>query len=218
MTKEKNNSTLIGILAIITFLSLIAFVTYASYSVEQNMQNKKDNKLENHNNAITTINEAYSRGNPNAKLTIIEYSDIQCPYCARYHSALKKIIENYPEDIYWVYKHFPLQSHPYAKLASIASECAGEQNLFWEYLDELYINQRKLNPSLITQLADDLNLNTQQFEDCLKSDKYNQKIISNFQEGSSKGITGTPSSLINGQLVKGAQTYEYLEKMIKNTN
>jgi len=85
-------------------------------------------------------------GDADAPIEIVEFSDFQCPYCARAHPTLKRIIEDYGDQVVWVYKHYPLdQLHPYARGASESAECAGEQDMFWEYTDALYENQ-----SLIT--------------------------------------------------------------------
>ena len=86
------------------------------------------------------------RGNKNAQITIVEYSDFQCPYCLRFHETMKQIITNYSDDVRWVYRHFPLDSiHPVARKASEASECANDQGKFWEYTDEVFVNQSGLS-------------------------------------------------------------------------
>jgi len=157
----------------------------------------------------------YIRGNPEAKVTIFEYSDYECPFCARFHPTLKQILTDYPEDVNWVYRHFPLDSiHPQARPAAIAAECAGEQGKFWEFSDALFENQANLSSDLYGQLAGDLGLNTAQFNECVSSGKYADKVESDFQEGISVGVTGTPGSFINGVIIPGALPYESVKAEI----
>ena len=157
------------------------------------------------------------RGNPNADITIIEFSDYQCPFCQRFHNTMKQVMDTYGDDIRWVYKHFPLDSiHPYARQAAQAAECASDQGKFWEYTDELYENQSTIKPSYLTQLAKELNLNTDDFNSCLSSNKYASKVTSDFNLGRQAGITGTPGGFINGEQIRGALPYDQLKTKIEN--
>ncbi len=112
------------------------------------------------------------RGNKDAEITIVEYSDIECPFCSRYHDTMKQIIDLYGDDVRWVYRHFPLdQLHPNARPVAIASECAAEQGAFWEFVDLASTRQGNLNESGIQQVAEDIDLNISKF-------------LSNFYSGS----------------------------------
>lgn len=154
-------------------------------------------------------------GSKNAKVTMIEFSDFQCPFCSRAHATLQKLVADYNGQVAWVYRHFPLDSlHPFARKAAEASECASEQNKFWEYADVLYANQQSFSESYFGQAAGDLGLNTEKFNSCLTSGKYAGKVNDNFQEGVNAGITGTPGIYINGQLIKGALPYENFKQII----
>ncbi|MFH1839533.1 MAG: DsbA family protein [Nanoarchaeota archaeon] len=161
------------------------------------------------------IRNGHVKGNENAPITIVEYSDFQCPYCARFHSTMNQIMSEYPNDVKWVYKHFPLDSiHPIARKAAEASECAADQDSFWEYADELYSRQSILKESELTIIAEDIGLNIEEFDECLSSNKYSSKVSADRQDGSQNGITGTPGSFLNGRSLGGAMPYEELKKII----
>lgn len=165
---------------------------------------------------IQLSDEDHIRGNKDGKFSIIEFSDIQCPYCTSLHTILKQVVEVYPNDVRWVYKHFPLNMHKYAKKAAEASECAGEQDKFWEYLDNLFENQRSITNEYLSLAAKNIGLNVSEFESCLTSGKYADKVNNDFLLGRKNGVTGTPTSLINGELVVGAQPFEYFKEKIEN--
>ncbi|MEI8361470.1 MAG: DsbA family protein [bacterium] len=156
------------------------------------------------------------RGNKNAKVTIIEYSDMQCPYCARFHETMRQIMLAYPNDVNWTFRHFPLESiHPYAKKAAEAAECAGDQDKFWEYTDKLYDNQGSISESYLGQVATELNLNIDKFNSCLATNKFAAKIDADAASGRSLGVQGTPGSFINGLSVPGNLPFSSLEPIIK---
>jgi len=157
------------------------------------------------------------RGNKNAQITIVEYSDFQCPYCLRFHETMKQIITNYSDDVRWVYRHFPLDSiHPVARKASEASECANDQGKFWEYTDEVFVNQSGLSLESLSTIAANINLNVSKFNSCLSSGKYSAKVNANYKEGIQIGVRGTPGNFINGQSVRGAVPYEQISAMIED--
>ncbi len=157
------------------------------------------------------------RGNFDAPITLVEFSDFECPFCARHYPTLQKIVNDYPEKVRLVYKHFPLSFHPNAQKASESSECASEQGQFWEYHDKLFENlQTGYSLDNFKNWAKDLGLDEQQFNACLDSGKYAQKVKADFQEGSAKGVNGTPATFINGQLVSGALPYETLQQIIES--
>lgn len=155
------------------------------------------------------------RGDLNAKVMMVEFSDFQCPFCQRVHPTLQQLVDDYDGEVAWAYKHFPLDSlHPFARKAAEASECAAEQGKFWDYADGLYNNQSLINEDYLPQLASQLSLNTSKFNDCLSSGKYAGKVNEHYQEGQSVGITGTPGIYVNDQLVKGAYPYENFKQII----
>jgi protein-disulfide isomerase len=165
---------------------------------------------------IKISKDDHIRGNKNAKITIVEYSDIQCPFCSRFHETMLQVMKNYPDKVRWVFRHFPLESiHPYARKAAEAAECAGEQGKFWEYTDKLYANQASLNTEYLSTAAEEVGLNTSKFDSCLSSGRMAARVSADLQQGQNLGVKGTPGSFINGKSVPGAVPYSTLEGMIK---
>lgn len=153
------------------------------------------------------------QGKDDATVTIVEYSDYQCPFCSRFHPTVKAVSEAYGDKVRWIYRHFPLSFHPEAKPAAEAAECAGEQGKFWEYSDKLFANQSTLGSELYTKLASELGLNTSKFESCLSSDKYLSHIDEDATGGAAAGVSGTPGTFIyatkggtTATVIKGAQS------------
>jgi len=169
------------------------------------------------------------KGNPDAHITIIEFSDFQCPFCAQFHSStLPQIQKNYVDTgkVKFVYRDFPITSiHPNAVPAAVAAECANEQGLFWQYHDKLFENQnsweRLVGENVVNEFkeyAADLGLITSQFNDCFDSAKYLEEVTQDLQDGMSYGVTGTPGFFIgNDQLgftqVSGAQPYSVFQRV-----
>ncbi|MBI4256545.1 DsbA family protein [Candidatus Uhrbacteria bacterium] len=159
---------------------------------------------------VPAVTEAdHIRGNVDAPITIIEYSDFQCPYCSRFHPTMLQVMEEYTDSVRWVYRHFPLSFHPEATPAALAAECASEQGKFWEYADALFENQSSLGSEYYATLAADLGLNTTQWQDCFNTEKYNDVIEAQAQSGGAAGVSGTPGSFVidqdgNAIPIKGA--------------
>jgi len=128
---------------------------------------------------------------------------------------MKQVLSEYGDDVRWVYKHFPLdQLHPVARKAAEASECAAEQDKFWEYADLLYENQSDITTAGLSDMAQQLGLDTAVFDSCLDSGKYAGKVEADYQEGIQAGVRGTPGNFINGQVLAGAQPFENIKSMI----
>lgn len=151
-----------------------------------------------------------------AKVVLVEYSDFECPFCARHHPTMKQAVADFGDDVAWVYRHFPLSFHPQAVPSALASECAAEQGKFWEYGDKLFENQAALNDTVYAQIAKDLKLNTTKFNDCYTSKKYLDKVNEDMATGRTAGVTGTPATFVNGMLVSGAVPYETLRDAISS--
>ena len=151
-------------------------------------------------------------------ITFIEFSDIQCPFCQRFHPTVQQAMAEYPGQIRWVYKHFPLDSiHPMARSAAEASECVAEQlgdEGFFEYLDRLFAKQTSLGPDLYVAEAVALGANEGQFTSCVERGKYQQKVNDDYQAGLAAGVRGTPTSFINGQSLSGALPHESVKQVI----
>ena len=159
-----------------------------------------------------------SIGDPNAPVTVIEFSDLQCPFCKKfYDSTLKDLKTNYIDTgkVYFVYKHFPLSFHPSAKIASEATECANEQDVWYEYHEKIYDSQNgDFGVNELKQWAIGIVSDTSAFNECLDSGKYSDKVDADFNEGQSVGVSGTPASFVNGIFVSGAQPYSNFKNLI----
>lgn len=150
-------------------------------------------------------NDDYIRGDKNAEITMIEYSDFQCPFCKRHNPTMDQILSEYEGKVRLVYRHFPLNSiHPNAQKAAEASECAGEQGKFWEMHDKMFENQSAIAVTNLKSYAGDLGLNQSQFDSCLDDGKYAGKVNKQAAEAQASGISGTPGTWVGDQLVKGA--------------
>ena len=156
-------------------------------------------------------------GNETAPVTIIEFSDFECPFCAKWYTETKsQIDEQYIEagQVKLVYMHYPLDFHPQAEPAALASECANEQGKFWEFHDLIFENPSTLGTATYKQWASDLSLDQQQFDDCYDSKKYLARVQSDLSKGQNAGIRGTPGFLVNGRLISGAQPFAVFQQAI----
>ena len=164
---------------------------------------------------LPLIEDSYSQGPENAKVTLIEVSDFQCPYCERHAPTMDQIMDVYAGKVRRVWINFPLTSiHPYAMKAAGAAECAGEQGKFWEMHDEIFANQSAITVDDLKGYAQDLGLKTSQFNSCLDGDKYSSKIQQQMTAAQAAGVSGTPGTFVNGQLVKGAYPFDTFKQLI----
>jgi len=167
------------------------------------------------------------RGNPNADVVIVEYSDTECPYCKNHHQTMKRIMDEYGADgrVAWVYRHFPIpQLHSKAPHEAEALECAAElggNDAFWKYTDRIYEitpSNNGLDEAQLPIIAEDVGLDKAAFETCLASNKYEDRINTDRDEAVAAGGLGTPHSiiLVGGEQipVEGAQPYEVLKGLI----
>lgn len=203
---------------IVTGLIIAGAIVYTQKPKSNGLE-KKATQEESKRQEFTITKEDHIKGNPKAPVTIVEFSDFQCPFCQRFHSTVEQALKDYPDKVRWVYKHFPLdQIHPQARPAAEASECAWEQkgnDGFWQFADAIYENQERLGKSLYQELAEKLGLNMEQFINCLSSRKYEDKVEADYQEGIKAGVRGTPGSFVNGELISGAVPYETLKEAIE---
>ena len=157
-------------------------------------------------------------GNKDAPVTIVEYSDFQCPYCQKADDkVVKPLKKKYGKSkIKVVFKHFPLSIHPEAKPASEASMCVHEQNQdkFWAYHDELFKNPRALGEEDLKNYAKKVGVDVAKFEECFKSKKYAAKVQADFDEGVRVGVNSTPSFFVNNQPILGARPLEEFSEII----
>lgn len=165
--------------------------------------------------------DEHIRGNKNAKITLVEYSDFECPFCSRFLPSVEQALAKYPNDLRVVYRHFPLRSiHPEAANAANASECAAEQGKFWEYHDELFARQATLGTATYSQIATELGLKMAQFDECVSSQKYASVVQADEASSQQAGAQGTPYSILVGpdgqqSVVNGAQPFEVIDAAIQ---
>ena len=167
------------------------------------------------------------RGNPNAPITIVEFSDFQCPYCQRAANTVEEVLERYPDDVKLVYLHFPLGNHPWAKPAAIASYCAAQSDAdaFWTLHDFYFDNQRALTPANVIERSRDVLRNTdvdmEAWSTCATDESSaayqaaEAEVEANMALGQEHGVSGTPAFFINGRLLSGAKPIAEFEQMIE---
>jgi len=161
-----------------------------------------------------------AEGDPNAPVTIVEFSDFQCPYCAAFvKETLPKIRADYVETgkVKIYYRHLPLAFHPQAKPLAIASECANDQGKFWEMHDKIFENSATINDSSVADhknWAAELGLDTITFNNCVDSQEHMDKVNEDLSAAGQVGATGTPTFYINGHQLVGALPYESFKALI----
>lgn len=154
-------------------------------------------------------------GPENAPITIIEFSDYECPYCQKWHSEVfANIRRDYQDQVRFVYRDFPLQNHTNAAPAAEAANCAHEQGAFWEFHDRLFSGAYGLSSSAYIRYASDLGLDVQAFESCVSSRKYQAEVQADFEYAANLGINSTPTFFLNGIPLVGAQPYEFFKQVI----
>jgi protein-disulfide isomerase len=155
------------------------------------------------------------RGNPDAKITIVEFSDFQCPYCERAYFMVKALLKKYEGKIKLSYRDLPLvEMRSDVQGTAEAARCAGEQGQFWAYHDVLFQNQDAYGQEAFQQFAADLGLNLDRFTACMESGKFKPLIQADYKEGIRLGATGTPAFFINGIPLIGARPQPEFEEII----
>ncbi len=170
--------------------------------------------------------EDYFRGNKDAKVTLLEYSDYECPFCQSFHPTMQQVMSEYGDKIKWVYRHFPLSFHANAQKAAEASECVGKiagQDAFWKFTDLYFERTTSGGTGLaLDKLADlgaEAGANRDDVQACLDSDEMAQKVKDQLAKGMEEGVNGTPGTIIidakgNTQLVSGALPFEQIKPKI----
>lgn len=174
-------------------------------------------------------NEDHLRGNKNARILLIEYSDLECPFCKSFHATVKQTMDSYDGQVAWVYRHFPLdQLHSKARKEAESSECAfelGGEEAFWKFIDKIFEvtpSNNGLDLSKLSQLAGEIGLDGKQFQSCLDSGKYASKVEEQYQSGVKAGVSGTPKSFLldtkTGKIetIPGAVPYTNLKQSVDN--
>jgi protein-disulfide isomerase len=155
-----------------------------------------------------------SIGPDDASVTLIEFSDFQCPFCARVTPTLEQIQETYGDDVRIVFKHLPLRIHPQAPMAHAASEAAKAQGKFWEMHDLIFANPRQLTEEKFIEYAGQIDLDVEQFKVDMASPEVKKRVDADVAEASQLGVTGTPGFFINGKFVSGAKPFADFKQRI----
>jgi len=153
-------------------------------------------------------------GEASAKVSVVEFSDFQCPFCNRVLPTLQQIQQEYGDDVRIVFKHLPLGIHPKAPGAHRAAEAAHRQGKFWEMHDRIFANQRNLSPEQYRAYAEEIGLDLAQFEKDLADPATERRVQSDLAEASRLGVTGTPGFFINGRFLSGAQPFARFKEAI----
>ncbi len=157
---------------------------------------------------------APARGPMNAKITLVEFSDFQCPYCARFSKTVDRLVSEYPNDIHHVFRHNPLPMHANAKAAHHASVCAQAQGKFWEFRTVLFDHQSALTTDQLHKYAESTGLAVEDYDKCMADPSIDTKLDQDVEYARSLGADGTPTSFINGRLLSGARPYEELKATV----
>ncbi|MDP2629524.1 MAG: thioredoxin domain-containing protein [Candidatus Harrisonbacteria bacterium] len=170
---------------------------------------------------IPAIGEGdWTKGNPDAQLELVEYSDFQCPACASYFPIVTQLLEEYENEILFAYRHFPLRSiHPHAQLAGQAAEAAGQQDQFWAMHDLIFENQlawsRQIRPKAsFVEYASQLSLDLEQFEADMESNETEQEVNADFNSGERAGVPGTPTFFLNGEMIQSPRSLDEFKALI----
>ncbi len=154
------------------------------------------------------------RGPENAKVTVVEFSDFECPFCGRFKDTLDQLVKEYPNDVKHVFRNNPLPFHTHAKPTARAGICAQKQGKFWELRDQFFANQKALDDASIRKYAETAGLKMDAFDACMKDPQLDKQIDDDIAYAQSVGARGTPTTFINGTLFSGAQPYPALKQMV----
>jgi len=163
---------------------------------------------------VVVAAEGPSKGEAKAPITIVEFSDFECPYCSKAEESVKQVMKEYGGKVRLVYRDFPLPFHPNAQKAAEAAHCAGDQGKYWEMHEKLFANQKALAVSDLKGHAKELGLDGGKFEKCLDGGDKVKIVEASKQAGSAVGVTGTPAFFVNGVMLSGAQPFSEFKSLI----
>lgn len=157
--------------------------------------------------------DAHTKGNASASAYLVEFSDFQCPYCHDVKPFVDATVEKFKDNLLFVYRHFPLDQHPFAQKAAIAAEAAGAQGKFWEAYDYLFQNQDKISDELIKGMGKTLGLGDEKYTKALSDPQLKTKVDNDRADGLALGIGGTPTFYLNGRKLE-VSSYVDIEKLV----
>ncbi len=229
---------IMGIVVGIAVVSLIGFglALYASMSGGKSFFKTTDtNKVVNEKKAddqaapqpkgkvnIALKDTDYVRGDANAPVTLITYSDLECPYCKRFHPDLLRVINDFSGKVKVAFRHFPLSFHANAQKEAEATECVGKiggAEKYWSFIDTIFEKTTSNGTGIaltdLPKYAKGVGVNESQFKTCLNNGDMATKVQADLQEGSQFGVAGTPTTFVNGEVVEGAVPYEQLKAVVE---
>lgn len=205
-------------------------VSRSGEEVEAEMKKLEEEKVREAADRRQELDESIAgramRGNPDAPVSIVEFSDFQCPYCARAFATVEEVLKKHPEDVKFTYLHYPLDFHPWAKPSAIAAACAAEQDkdVFWKLHDAYFSNQGEFNQENVLtktkEIIADTGLDMEKWSTCAEdssSEAYKAaaaRVDADMAFGKKLGVTGTPGFFINGRFLNGAQPLDVFESTI----
>ncbi len=197
----KNPWVIVGILAVVLFGGAIWYSNSASEDSNVGVEVKE-----------------HIKGNPEATVTLIEYSDFQCPACAAFQPVVKEIINTYGDKLRFEYQHYPLPIHKFSQQAAVAAEAAGQQGKFYEMHDKLFENQKEWSTSatpqaLFMKYAQDLGLDVELFKKHLSSSMLRDVVRSDLSKAKELGLTGTPTFYLNGEKMEIKTFEDFVNKI-----
>jgi protein-disulfide isomerase len=155
-----------------------------------------------------------AKGPAKAPVTIVEFSDYQCPFCKRAENVVDQVVKTYGDKVRVVFGHYPLPMHPDARPAAEAATCAGQQGKFWEYHEKLFANANALGSDKLKAYAHEVGLDAAKFDQCIAKNEGKAAVDKDIAEAGSVGVTGTPAFFINGRMLSGAQPFEKFKDVI----
>ena len=199
----------------------LIFDTVNEYVRDQQKQKEAQQFEESLKNRVNDAAETHTpvKGPEKAPITIIEYSDFQCPYCSQGANLVKEVANRYPEKVKIAFRHNPLNFHQQAMPAAKAAMAANKQGKFWEYHDYVFANfGAELNDAMLKGIARQLDLDAAAFDRCYNSRQYQQRVLDDARYASGLGATGTPTFNVNGQLVGQAELFDTIEQELAKLN
>ena len=165
---------------------------------------------------VTELDDGVSpaKGVIKAAVTIVEFSDFECPYCRGVQPTLKQVLESYAGQVRLVFKHLPLEGHRNSLPAARAAYCAAEQDRFWQFHDALFA-AKELSPAVFTQIAGEFGLGLPKFQACVDSEQSRAAIVKDLDAARQLGVESTPSFIVNGKLIRGALSFADFQKLIE---
>lgn len=207
------------IIPLVVIAAIVGVIWLAIYFSSGPSGSTSDVSKPSYDNALAdpVTGQDHARGAANPRVTIVVYSDFQCPACAQFElKAADQLLERHPDDVRLVFRHFTINGHPLAQKAAEATEAAAAQGKFWEMAKLIFQNQDKLTEPLLTELAQSLGLDMNKFNDESSSGKYKDVVAGQKDSGLRSGVTATPTLYINGEKYGGRLSLDEIDAAVSS--